>query len=160
VNFRVSWILLAISLAGNLFFVSGYFYADKLVGNLQKSPQSRMDHLSKRLQLDEPNKKALLEVRDSLASKSIEFGSSRKELMQGFWAQLNDREIDREKLQSQLKQLSELELAHRTQIVESVDGFLEQLNPSQRHRLLQLLDRRDLFDFMNKHSVRKSKQGS
>jgi hypothetical protein len=160
VNFRVSWILLAISLAGNLFFVSGYFYADKLAGNLQKSPQARVEHLSKRLQLDGSNKQALLEVRDSLVDKSIEFGNSRNELMQGFWSQLNNREIKREKLQSQLQRLSELELAHRTHIVESVDGFMENLNPSQRQRLLQLLDRRNLFDFLNRHSIRKTNQGS
>lgn len=158
-KFRISWILLAVSLAANLFFVSGYFYANELAGNLQKSPQARMEHLSKRLQLDESNKKALLEVRDSLVDKSIEFGNSRKQLMQGFWGQLNNREIDRQQLQSKLQQLSELELAHRAQIVSSVDGFLVQLNPGQRHRLLQLLDRRNLFNFLDKHSIRKSKQG-
>jgi uncharacterized membrane protein len=157
VKIRLCWVLLAISLAGNLFFIGGYLYSNQMAGNLQRSPQARMEQLTKRLQLDETAKQALLQARDDLVQGSAQFNSSRTELMQGFWGQLNDRDIDRRQLQAQLQQLSELELAHRLQLMQRVDSFLQQLNPEQRQRLLKMLDRRNLFSYLDNHAQRKAK---
>jgi uncharacterized membrane protein len=157
VKIRLCWVLLAISLAGNLFFIGGYLYSNQMAGNLQKSPQARMEQLTKRLQLDDTAKQALLQARNDLVQESAQFNSSRTELMQGFWGQLNDRDLDRRQLQAQLQQLSELELAHRLQLMQRVDSFLQQLNPEQRQRLLKMLDRRNLFSYLDNHAQRKAK---
>jgi hypothetical protein len=158
VKSRTCWIFLALSLAGNLFFVGGYLYANKMVGTLQRSPEARMEQLAKRLQLDDATKQELIEARNSLAASGREFNRSRKELMNGFWSQLNDSSIERQQLETQLTQLGELELTHRLQVLEQVDGFLQQLNPEQQQRLLKLLDRRNLFNYLNNRSQQKPKR--
>ena len=86
---RILTILLAVSLAFNIFFTVGFFLAKKRM-QLAHSPQGRMELLAKKLNLDEEQYKNFQQRRQSMGGKRQAFldelikGKANKKLLKSF----------------------------------------------------------------------------
>lgn len=154
------WILLAISLAGNLFFIGGYLYGGRLVTGLEASPGTRLERLADRLELDAGQRRELHEASRALVSRAAEFSRSSRQQLQGFWRELARPEPDRQRLERQLQGLGKQELDYRRAVAIRIAGFMKHLQQKQRDELSRLLARRNLFRYLGNQAARQPRAGA
>lgn len=125
---KVLSILLAVSLAFNVFFTIGYFQAKKRM-QLAHSPQGRMELLAKRLNLDEEQYKNFQQRRRSMGSKR-----------QVFLDELIKAKPDRKLLES-----------FALERIALMQEFMRDLSPEQKQKFVELINKR--FSFSRKTST-------
>lgn len=152
---RLPWLLLLISLAGNLFFVGGYLYGDRLIGHLRSSPEARMERLARRLALSDGQRRELLRASQALVRKARRLQARRRETLRGFWRTVSRPEADVGELERRLKRLGTQELAYRRQVVADIRAFMERLTEPQKRRFVRLLERNSPFRFLDDQAARR-----
>jgi Spy/CpxP family protein refolding chaperone len=142
---RLPWVLFAVSLAVNIFFVAGVTYGVFTKERLERSPEARLDFIAERLNLDAAQRQGLVELRESLRSRWGDRREQRDDLRAAMLAELGKPTFDREAM---LTLIDERHAQRRERIVESseqVHAYLWTLDPPQREQFLALARERGFW---------------
>ncbi len=135
---KLPWILFALSLAANLFFVIGVGTTYVTERDLAKSPEQRIEFLADRLDLSEERRQDLRALRDALRQRWTGmrggFRNRRAELM----AEVARPDFDRERVLALLDRRAEQRRETLADTAEEVHAFLATLSPAQRQTLLDM----------------------
>jgi Spy/CpxP family protein refolding chaperone len=136
------WVLLAVSLALNLFLVAGFFWTRSAIA-MWRDPEARFEMLADRLDLTDPQR---TQFRDAMAAlKSKGFG--------GGWEQHREarREIfdmalqpnpDRAAIVARVEEMTRARTQAMTEALDIMLPFLASLTPEQRAEMKQLMEER------------------
>ena len=137
------WIVVAVTL---LFIVGIFFYSSKTRRGYchdgQEHRGSWMVHrMAKHLDLSEPQKEKLHQIKEEMYQKKAEFKGMRGEFIETFKSQLEREEVDKVQLNQFLSQKEKKITEMRTFMVDKLHEFHATLTPEQKQKLLKKLDR-------------------
>jgi len=132
------WLLLALSLALNLFFVAGTLYTGGLAAGSE-------DEVAAQLNLDEAQEGDLAALRQRTLERREARRNDRGRSTEDLLATLSQAEFDGAALKAQLMENNESWNSYMVETYEDLHGFMAGLEPAQRAKLLELAkDRRFL----------------
>lgn len=135
---RLPWFLFAASLALNLLFAGGVFYASLDEGTRLEQAASQLDSDLQALDLTDAQLAGLEELRGRLADEREEMRASGQELRQVMLAELVKPEFDRESVKQLLIQRSGQRSGLFADMIGEVHGYLKSFTPQQRATFLEL----------------------
>jgi len=142
---KLPWVLFAVSLALNVFFVGGVGYSWLTTGRLVESPDARLDTVAEQLALNESEKQGLIELRGRLrevwSAMRSQNGGVRAEALE----ELASAEFDREKVLRLTRQRYELRSTTIVDSMEQLHGYLSTLSPEQRSQFVDMAQDRRFF---------------
>lgn len=88
------WVLLALSLALNAFFVGGHFYTDARLERAEASAEERARLVAERLELDPAQEAAFRTMRSRIESARRNYAAASAEHTEAVWGELAEPEPD------------------------------------------------------------------
>jgi Spy/CpxP family protein refolding chaperone len=135
------WVLLALSLVLNIFFIAGFFWTQHAMA-MWRDPDERLEMLGDRLDLNQSQRGQLKQVIEQLRSK----GQARMEERRTIRRQILDMALqpnpDRAAIASRIEEASHQRVQAMSDMLDTVLPFLASLSPEQRSKLKDLMDQR------------------
>lgn len=150
------WVLLALSLALNVFFVGGNVYTRMLVERLDKSPDERARLLAERLTLDARQRDAFGSLRAKVRARSEKYRGASRNSAARIWAEIRKDKPNQRVINRNLRVLSKNRLAFQMQASAIAIDFLARLDRQQKERFLTLAKQRN---FLGSRLLRQTKGG-
>ena len=142
---NLAWILLAVSVALNIFFAGGVVYSKVMSERLRASPAERAQFLADRFALSDQQHDRLLAFQTAMGERRGTLRKGFREARVAFLAELAKPELDR----ARIAQLSQERTAVRSALFEDFTGelhqFLATLSPEQKADFVAMLEERGLF---------------
>ncbi|MFQ6017334.1 MAG: Spy/CpxP family protein refolding chaperone [Kiloniellaceae bacterium] len=135
---KLPWILLAVSLALNVFFIAGVAYTKYTKGQLSETPERRIDFVAQRLALTEEQRQGLLALRERASKRRHEIRGPRNRLRAALLAELDKPAFDRDRVLVLLAEGSERRRAHFADLAAELHAYLATLSPRQREAFLAM----------------------
>lgn len=141
---RLPWILLAISLVANLFFVAGAFYAYSHYGNEDRGRWKRMstEEIVETLDLTAAQREGLAELRRRASERRESVRGGFRRMREALVEQLRAPEFDRDGYAALLAESSEDRRAYFVDMAEALHGYVGTLSPEQRETFFELAEQR------------------
>ena len=139
---RLPWLLLALSLALNLFAVAGVVYSKTLVDSDPPSPAERLDNVVERLALDTAQRDQLVALRQQAVARRDQMRDGHGRLREVFIATLAAPGFDRAAFVEQMGGRSAARLEFFAGTLGDLHGFLAGLSPEQKATFLELAEER------------------
>lgn len=136
------WILLAGSLALNVFFLGGYWQARRDAQRVESGPGAR-GLIVERLDLDETQRRKLETLAARLASSAERARDETRSLQLEFWEELATASPDGDRLASLLEGMTDARLRYQQDTLAAALEFLETLSPDQRREFRALIREHD-----------------
>ena len=139
---KLVWILLAVSLAGNLFFAAGALYS--FYGNDHRGWRAKVsvDDVAERLELSPAQRDALRALRDEARNRPRPNREEREAGRAAFHAEFAKPEFDRAKLQALMQERMTGFQERILGRAEELHGYLATLAPEQRAGFLEMAKER------------------
>ena len=134
---RLPWILLAISLALNLFVAGGVLYNKLEAERLSAGPDERVAALAEELGLSEAQQAGLLALREQAMERREAVRSLRQDRRAALMAELAKPELDRARLGELMREGMERRAAGFEQMMVDLHGYLATLSEQQRTAFLE-----------------------
>ncbi len=150
------WVLLALSLTLNVFFVGGNVYTRMLVERVGKSPDERARIVAQRLTLDAKQVDAFGTLRAKVRSRSLKYRNASRGSAARIWAEIRKDKPNQRVIDRNLRVLSKNRLAFQMQASAIAIDFLARLDREQKERFLALAKQRN---FLGSRLLRKVKGG-
>ncbi len=150
------WVLLALSLALNVFFVGGNVYTRMLVERIGASPDERARILAQRLALDAKQRDAFGSLRAKVRARSEKYRGASRNSAARIWAEIGKNRPNQRIINRNLRVLSKNRLAFQMQASAIAIDFLARLDRQQKERFLALAKQRN---FLGSRLLRKAKVG-
>ncbi len=142
---NLAWILLAVSLALNIFFAGGVVYSKVMSERLRASPAERAQFLAERFGLSAEQHDRLLAFQRAMGERRGALREGFRETRATLLEELVKPELDRERI----AQLRQEQTAFRSALFEDFTGelhqFLATLSPEQKADFVAMLEERGLF---------------
>jgi len=125
------WVLLALSIALNAFFIGGHVYTRNLshrVGGYEE----RSKALAERLELNDEQRAAYREIRRSVGPKFRVLRTEARPHVDRLWDELAKAEPDEAVVDSELKALADMRLGFEREALASAHSFMKTLTAEQR----------------------------
>jgi uncharacterized membrane protein len=137
------WVLLAISVALNVFFVGGHLYF-KRMAHAHGMPDSvaALPHGVERLELTAEQRQALVKLRADTRERVRQSRPMDKEIGLALLDELMKPQRQPATIESLARQLGERRHAHVRPTLDDFAGFLATLSPQQRTRVRELAEQR------------------
>ncbi len=142
------WVLLALSVALNVFFVGGHVYTRVLIDRVTSShakPHAGRS-LSARLKLTAAQRKSFGELRRKMRERRREYRRASRDESRQLWRAIGDPDAKSDAIDKHLKTLADNRLGFNRDAAEYMRAFVLVLNKDQRKRFLRRARRRNLFD--------------
>ncbi len=139
---RLPWILLAISLALNLFVAGGVLYNKLEAERLSAGPDERVAALAEQLGLSEAQQAGLLALREQAMGRREAVRGQRQERRAALMAELAKPELDRARLGELMRGGMERRAVGFEQMMVDLHGYLATLNDEQRAAFLEMAKER------------------
>ncbi len=139
---RLVWALLAASLALNICFIVGVLYYRSAATDPTAMAERRLQAVAEILALDDRQLAALRALRQQVSGEQQAMRSDLEPVRAGFLEALAQTELDEAALVELLEQRGELRRPHLLAIAGSLHGFLRELTPEQRAKLLGMAEER------------------
>ena len=139
---RLVWALLAASFALNICFILGVLYYRSLATDPAAMAERRAQAVAEILALDDAQLAALRALQRQVASERRAMRSGMEPIRSGFLDALARPELDEAALADLLEQRGDLRRPHLLAIARGLHGFLQELTPEQRERLLVMAEER------------------
>ena len=125
------WVLLALSVALNAFFIGGHLYT-RSYWHHSRGYEERTSALSKRLGLDDQQRTAFRESRKSLGPKFRELRKEARPHVDKLWDEMTKPTPDQAVIDAELKALNDMRLQFDHEALASAATFMKTLKPEQR----------------------------
>lgn len=137
---KITLILLIISLCFNVFFAAGFIYSRHILKKI-RTPEGRMQIVSKRLDLTQYQQESFLLLREQLQTHALKTKQEFKSEIDSFWQELVKNNPDTLKIKKLIEEASQ----GRTELMilasKQIQEFLKTLTPEQREAYVKFLRR-------------------
>jgi Spy/CpxP family protein refolding chaperone len=123
------WVLLALSVALNAFFIGGHLYVRHFA---DRDPEARISALSDRLGLNEQQRTAYRESRRGVAPKFRELRTEARPHVNKLWEEMAKPQPDQAVIDAELKALADIRQSFERDALASAQSFMKTLTPEQR----------------------------
>jgi uncharacterized membrane protein len=142
---NLAWILLAVSLALNVFFAGGVIYSKVTAERLGASPAERTQFLAERFALSDQQRDRLLAFQTAMGERRGTLRDGFRKSRSALLAELTKPDLDR----TRIAQLRQDQTAVRSALFEDFTGelhqFLATLTPEQKADFVAMLEEHGLF---------------
>ncbi len=139
---KLPWILFALSLAANLFFVIGVGTTYLTERDLAESPEQRIAFLADRLDLSEQQRQDLRALRDAVRQRWTGMRGGFRDRRAELIAEVARPDFDRDRVLGLLDRDTAQRREALADMAEEVHAFLAALSPAQRETLLNMTQER------------------
>ena len=135
------WVLLALSLALNLFLVAGFFWTRSAIA-MWHDPEARFEMLSDRLELTDPQRTQLREAMEALKGKGFGRWEEHREARREIFDMALQPNPDRAAIVARVEEMTRERKQSMTEALDVMLPFLASLTPEQRAEMKELMEER------------------
>jgi Spy/CpxP family protein refolding chaperone len=135
------WVLLALSLALNLFFVAGFFWSRNAIA-MWRDPAARFEMVADRLDLTDPQRTQFREAMEALKSKGFGRMEEHREMRREIVDMALQPNPDRAAILARMEEISRERMQAMTEALDTMLPVLASLTPDQRAELKELIEER------------------
>jgi Spy/CpxP family protein refolding chaperone len=157
---KLLWVLLAVSLAANVFFAAGVVYTLYTKDRLAGSPEQRIEFVADRLDLNAQQRAGLLALRERAQARFSEVRGDRGQLRDQILTELAKPEFDPARIKALLAQSSAQREPMFLETAKDMHGFLVTLSPEQRETFLTMARERGFLRAIFGSRRREARAGS
>jgi Spy/CpxP family protein refolding chaperone len=137
------WILLAVSVALNAFFIGGHVYHRQFAGRHGPPPAEALnERIVQRLQLTPAQRDAVLKLRQETRERYRQGRAMDKEIGMALLDELSKAQRDSAVVDKLTRQLNDRRLGYVRPTIEQVGDYLASLSPEQRQRVREVAEER------------------
>jgi len=140
----LTWVVLAVSVALNVFFLVGYYRAVVLAERVE-TPVGTTEVIAERLGLDSGQRAIFDRVRAEARADARSFSAEASATVNAFWAEMITEAPDPALLERYLAQSAERNLAFNRVITKRMRTFLAALTPAQRREFVDRIRARPVM---------------
>jgi uncharacterized membrane protein len=126
------WVLLALSVALNAFFVGGHVYTRSLSHRLGGPGEERTSALAERLGLNDEQRTAFRESRRTVGPKLRDLRTEARPHVNKLWDEMAKPQPDEAVIDAELKSIGDMRLGFEREALASARTFMKTLTPEQR----------------------------
>jgi uncharacterized membrane protein len=143
---RLPWVLLALSLALNLFFVGGAFWVRSEAARAQLAPAERFELVARQLSLDADQRMAFDRFVGALRMRSRHLRESNQPLLEAVWDEIAKPKPDDALVDHALDEAASNRRAYQIDTSHALRNFLATLSDQQRATFVDLAKNRQNRD--------------
>ena len=137
----LAWVLLAVSLALNIFLVAGFFWTRSAIA-MWRDPDARFEMLADRLELTDPQRAQFREAMEALKSKGFGRTGDHQEMRREIIDMALAPNPDRAAIMARMEELTRTRIQKMGEALDIMLPFLASLTPEQRSELKELMEER------------------
>jgi len=126
------WVLLALSVALNAFFIGGHVYTRSLSHRLGGAGEERASALAGRLGLNDEQRTAFRDSRRAVGPKLRELRAEARPHVNKLWDEMAKPQPDEAVIDAELKTIGDMRLGFEREALASARTFMKSLTPEQR----------------------------
>ncbi len=140
-NLRASipWVLFALSLTLNVFFLGGYYYKRTLEQRLMGNEQERGRYVVEQLRFDPEQRQRFQEFRQRARERQRETTRANRSAIEGLWHEIEKPDPDSKQIDSYIDTLTSNRLAFQREQMLDLIRFAKTLEGHQRVEFLELV---------------------
>ena len=135
---RLPWVLLALSLALNLFFIAGALWFHFHQPLWRMTPEERVERMSAELHLDDAHKETFRRYFRQLGARMLLMRTEVQPLIGDAWAEIGKPQADEAKIDKLFDQAADTRRRFQRELTSQTLAFLATLTPEQRAKFVQL----------------------
>lgn len=135
------WVLLAVSLALNLFLVAGFFWTRSAIA-MWRDPDARFEMVADRLELTDPQRAQFREAMEALKSKGFGGWEEHRQARREIFEMALQPNPDRAAIVARVEEMTRERTQRMTEVLDIMLPFLASLTPEQRAEMKQLMEER------------------
>jgi Spy/CpxP family protein refolding chaperone len=139
---RLLWVLLALSLALNLFFIGGVFWLHNEASRMQLPPAERFEMVARKLSLDVNQRAAFDKFINLMRMRSRHLRENNMPLIEEIWSELAKAKPDDALIDHNLDETSDNRHAYQLDTSRALRAFLAVLSDEQRQTFVSLAKNR------------------
>lgn len=145
------WVLLAVSVALNVFFIGGHvygrYYAEKFHGPDRRAADSQHRRVgpAERLKLDTAQRTAFREMRRSMRAQGKKVRAANTAPMDALWQEMSSASPNDTQIETLLRSMADRRFAFQVEATRFARDFMAKLTPDQRTRFIKMARRRNIF---------------
>ncbi len=136
------WILFALSLTLNVFFLGGYYYKRTLDQRLAGNEQERSRYVAEQLHFDAETRQRFQEFRVRVRERGRETFRANRPVIDGMWREIEKPAPDQALLDGYIEKLTANRLALQREQMHDLLSFATTLDGPQRVAFLELVRQR------------------
>ena len=136
------WILFALSLTLNVFFLGGYYYKRTLDQRLAGNDQERTRYVAEELHFDDGTRQRFQDFRQRARERGRETFRSNRAVIDGLWREIEKPNPDQAQLDGYIEKLTASRLALQREQMHDLLSFAKTLDGPQRVAFLELVRQR------------------
>src|SRR5271154_74906 len=133
------WILFALSLTLNVFFLGGYYYKRVLDQRLAGNEQERSRYIAEELHFTPEQREHFQEMRQESRERAREMFRANRPLIDSLWREIEKPAPDPAQLDGYVDRLTTNRAAFQREQMHDLLGFAKTLDESQRIQFLELV---------------------
>jgi hypothetical protein len=133
------WILFALSLTLNVFFLGGYYYKRVLDQRLTGNEQERTRYVVERLNFNPEQRQRFQEFRQRARERQRETFRANRPVIDNLWREIEKTEPDAAQLEGFIERLTTNRLAFQREQMTDLMRFAKSLDETQRVEFLELV---------------------
>lgn len=142
---RLPWLLLAVSVALNVFFVGGALYSMAASERLSDDPKARVAFVAEQLALSEAEVEQLAALRQRIRERWGETRAQSQAIRGRIMMEVAKPELDLEQVNLLVEERAALRGPAMRETVSDMHGFLATLSPEQKAEFVALASERGFF---------------
>jgi Spy/CpxP family protein refolding chaperone len=143
------WVLLAVSLALNLFLVAGFFWTRGAMA-MWRDPDARFEMVADRLELTDPQRQQFRQAMEAMKSKGFGRWEEHRQMRREIVDMALQPNPDRAAIVARVEQVTRERMQAMTEALDTMLPFLASLTPEQRTELRELMEERRRGPWMHR----------
>jgi Spy/CpxP family protein refolding chaperone len=143
---RLLWVLLALSLALNLFFIGGVFWLRTEASHMQLAPAERFEMVARQLSLDATQRAAFDKFINMMRMRTRHLRENNMPLIEETWSELAKAKPDDALIEHNLDEAASNRHAYQLDASRALRAFLAVLSDEQRQTFVSLVKNRENHD--------------
>lgn len=153
------WVILAVSVALNVFFVGGHVYGRHVAKEIIKKERPQLAQFLERrremrkrirtamrdLDLSREQRQEFRQMRRDLAQSGRQLRRKNRVPMGKLWSEFESGTPDQTKVESLLREMADNRYAFQLEATRRASGFMAKLTPEQRKKFAVIARERDIF---------------
>ena len=133
------WVLFALSLTLNVFFLGGYYYKRTVDARLLANEQARINFVMEKLQFDPEQRQRFQDLRQHTHEHQRALFRANRPVIDNLWREVEKPQPDTAQLDTYIDALTANRLTFQRQQMHDLVGFAQTLETQQRLEFLELV---------------------
>jgi uncharacterized membrane protein len=139
---QLLWVVLALSLALNLFFAAGAVWIRLHPPAFLATPEQRLQQMATELALDPQQRAAFEQYSQTMHQRLTEMRQAARPMVRAAWSEVKQPQANEAKVMQLLDQAAETRRGFLRQMTATTLAFMKTLSPQQRGRFVELAHQR------------------